>query len=204
MTGTPGPPSDSYSALERRIIGPVRAAVLWATGPAVRLLAALGVPPNALSMSQIVLGFVILALVPTAPAAAFFLFLGTLLIDGMDGALARSTGTASRFGALVDQYCDHIREVTVIAGMAVVGPLHPLPAVLYGLIYTGTNFTLYIANAYGAPVQWAAKSYLIVYPALGLYLLAGIDLLTPAVVLSETLMLVVIGMGMRNLRRVMG
>src|SRR5690606_18971565 len=52
MTATPGPQADSYSALERRIIGPVRATVLWATGPAVRLLAALGVPPNALSVSQ--------------------------------------------------------------------------------------------------------------------------------------------------------
>ncbi|MCX6021572.1 MAG: CDP-alcohol phosphatidyltransferase family protein [Chloroflexi bacterium] len=198
------PPPDSYSAFERTFIGPFRQGMLRATRPVVAVLAAAGVPPNAVSASQIPLGFAVLWLVPLAPAAAFGLFLLTLLADGIDGALARSTGRASPFGALVDQYCDHIREVTVVAGMAAVGPLHPLPAVLYGLIYIGVNFTLYLANAYGAPVAWAVKSYMVVYPALGLYLLFGVDLLTPAVTLSEGLMLVVIGMGMRNLGRAMG
>ncbi len=46
-------------------------------------------------------------------------------------------------------------------------------------------------------------SYLVMYPALGLYLLFGVDLLTPAVVLSEALMLIVIGMGLRNLSHAM-
>ena len=53
------------------------------------------------------------------------------------------------------------------------------------------------------PVPWAVKSYLVVYPALFLYLWFGLDLLTPAVVLSEVLMLIVIGIGLRNLARVL-
>jgi CDP-diacylglycerol---glycerol-3-phosphate 3-phosphatidyltransferase len=198
-----GQQADSYSAFERRFIGPFREGLHRSTAPLVRLLARVGVPPNALSASQVVGGFVVLALVPEHPRAAFVLFLGLLLIDGLDGALARATGQASRFGALVDQYCDHVREITVVGGMALFGALAILPAVLYGVVYTGLNFTVHLANAHGAPVPWAVKSYLIVYPALLLYLWFGLDVLTPAVVLSEALMLIVIAMGMRNLSRAM-
>jgi phosphatidylglycerophosphate synthase len=194
---------DSYSAVERRLLGPFRRRLLLVTRPLVALLARLGVPPNVVSASQVPGGFAVLALVPASPRLAFLLFLALLVLDGVDGALARATGKASPFGALVDQYCDHIREVTVVAGMALWGALALLPALLYGLIYTGLNLTVYLANAHGAPVPWAIKSYLVVYPALFLALWFGLDVLTPAVALSEGLMLVAIGMGLRNLARAM-
>lgn len=200
------PPSlsaDSYSAFERRFIGSFRLGLLVVTRPLVAALARLGVPPNALSVSQIPGGFVVLALVPDHPRWAFVLFVGLLLLDGLDGALARATGRASTFGALVDQYSDHVREVTVVGGMALYGALAVLPAVLYGVLYTGLNLTVYLANLHGAPVPWAIKSYLVVYPALFAYLWWGVELLTPAVVLSEVLMALVIALGLRNLSRVL-
>jgi len=193
--------ADSYSALERRFLGPFRQALLALTRPVVSGLARAGVSPNALSLSQIPGGFIVLALVPEHPRWAFVLFLALLLLDGLDGALARTTGQASAFGALIDQYSDHVREVTVVGGMALFGALAVLPAVLYGLIYTGLNLTVYLANLRGVPVPWAIKSYLVVYPALFLYLWFGAELLTPAVVLSEALMAVVIALGLRNLSR---
>jgi CDP-diacylglycerol--glycerol-3-phosphate 3-phosphatidyltransferase len=199
----PGAQGDSYSAFERRFIGPFRAMLLRATRPLVALLARLDVPPNALSASQVPGGFLVVALVPVQPRWAFVLFLALLLVDGIDGALARATGRASPFGALVDQYSDHVREVTVVGGMAVWGGLAVLPAVLYGVIYTGLNLTVYLANQHGAPVPVAVKSYLVVYPALFLYLWFGLEVLTPAVVLSEVLMLIAVGMGLRNLARAM-
>jgi phosphatidylglycerophosphate synthase len=194
---------DSYSAVERELIGPLRQVLLVATGPLVALLARCRVHPNVVSASQVPGGFAVLALVPDHPRLAFSLFLVLLLVDAVDGALARATGRASAYGALVDQYCDHVREVTVVGGMALWGALAILPAVLYGLIYTGLNLTLYLANAHGAPVHWAVKSYLVVYPALFAHLWFGLDVLTPAVVLSEILMLLAIGVGLRNLARAM-
>ena len=74
---------------------------------------------------------------------------------------------------------------------------------LYGLINTGQNHTVYLANAHGAAVPWADKSYLVVYPALFLYLWFGVNVLTFAVVLSEILMLTVIALGLRKLSRAM-
>jgi phosphatidylglycerophosphate synthase len=195
--------ADSYSALERQFVGPFRRWLLLMTRPLVDLLARLGVHPNVLSVSQIPLGFGALALVPSHPWLAFLLFLVTILIDGLDGALARATGTASAFGALLDQYCDHAREITFVAGMALWGELAILPALLYGPTYVGLNVTLYLANVHHSPVPWSIKSYLVVYPALFADLCLGLDILTPAVVLSEFLMLVAIGIGLRNLARSM-
>lgn len=196
-------PADSYSAFERRFIGPFRQRLLLVTRPLVDLLARLGVHPNVLSVSQIPLGFGALALVPSYPRLAFLLFLLAILIDGLDGALARATGTASPFGALLDQYCDHVREITFVAGLALWGELALLPALLYGPIYIGLNLTLYLANMHQAPVPWAVKSYLVVYPALFADLWLGLDVLTFGVVLSEVLMLAAIAVGLRNLARSM-
>jgi phosphatidylglycerophosphate synthase len=195
--------ADSYSALERRLVEPFRRWLLLVTRPLVNLLARLGVHPNVLSVSQIPLGFGALAVVPSHPRLAFLLFLAAIFVDGLDGALARATGTASPFGALLDQYCDHAREITFVAGMALWGELAILPAVLYGPIYVGLNLTLYLANVHHSPVPWSVKSYLVVYPALFADLWVGMDTLTIAVVLSEVLMLVAIGIGLRNLARSM-
>jgi len=126
--------ADSYSSFERRFVGRFRAGLGRAMRPVVALLARLGMHPNLLSASQVPGGFVVLALVPGHPRLALLLFVALLLVDGLDGALARATGRASAFGVLVDQYCDHVREVTVVAGMAIWGTPAVLPAVLYGLV----------------------------------------------------------------------
>src|SRR5438067_3632946 len=77
-------------------------------GPAVRL----GIGPNPVSLAGLACG--------AAAAAAFYRWhdprwatLGFLLatlwlvLDGLDGMIARATGSASDFGRLLDGLCDH-------------------------------------------------------------------------------------------------
>ncbi len=194
---------DSFSAFERRFVGPYRDGFARLTAPLVRLLMALGVPPNLVSASQIAVGVVIIAVMGPAPQIAFILFLSTLFLDSLDGALARTSGRGSQFGALVDQISDHTRETLVIVAVTLQGALHPGVAVLYPLVYALFNFLLYVCNMFGAPVPWTIKSYLVVYPALFLYCFFGVPWLTPAVALSEVLMAVSIGIALRNLSRAM-
>jgi len=195
--------SDSYSAVERIWLGPARAVLAALYGPLARLLAALGVPPNAVSLSQIPLGFAVVALIPVQPALAFVLFLVTLAVDGVDGALARRAGRATRFGALLDQYADHIREVTVVGGFALHGALNPFLAVMYAIAYPATNLTLYLANERAVPVPVAIKTYMTFYPAVALYLLGGINVLDAAAGIALGSMTAVVAIGMWRLSRVM-
>jgi len=196
--------SDSYSSLERRFLEPGRKLLLLGFRPFTAVLAALGVPPNAVSLSQILLGLLIVVIVPSRPRLAFLLFIASLLLDGLDGALARRTGRASPFGALLDQFCDHTRETLVIAALARTGALAPFPATIYAFTYVASNLTLYLCNHHRVPLPVAIKSYLVVYPALFLYLWWGHNLLDKAVSLSVVLMWLVIVQGLFHLRRALG
>ena len=195
--------NDSFSTFERRLVGPYRAAFARVTAPLVRLLVWLRVPPNAVSGSQIAIGIVIVFVFESYPQLAFVLFLSTLMLDSLDGALARAYGRTSQFGALVDQLSDHTRETLMIAAMALHGALYVVAAVLYPLVYAVFNFTLFLCNFKQAPIPWALKSYLVVYPAFFLYAFFGLNWLTAAVTLSIALMATSILLGLRNLSQVM-
>jgi len=149
-------------------------------GPVVRLLAALRVSPNLVSLLQPVLGLVMALTVATHPRLTLALLLLALLLDGVDGTLARETGQASAFGALMDQFCDHAREVLLVAGLARIRALSPFWATLYALAYPGTNLTLLLCNRHGVSIPLAIKTFITFYPALFLYLWAGVNWLTPA------------------------
>lgn len=169
----------------------------------VRPLAALRVSPNLVSLSQIAVGAIVVLLIPSQPRLAFVLFVLALLLDGIDGALARASQRVTRFGALLDQYADHIREVTVVSGLALHGALNPFLAGMYGLAYPAFNLTLYLCNRYRAPVPLAIKSYLTLYPALFAYLWLGLDVLDAAATLAITLMGLVVVLGLWRLRTAM-
>lgn len=194
---------DSYSSLERRFLAPARKLLRAVFAPFVALLAALHISPNAVSFSQVILAGVIVWLMPAQPRVAFVLFVAAIALDGIDGALARATNRVTKFGALFDQYCDHIREVVVVAGLAWHGALNPFLAGIYGMTYPGFNLTLYLCNANRVPLPFAIKSYLVVYPALFAFLWFGANFLDAAVALSIALMGIAIALGLWRLSRVM-
>lgn len=196
-------PQDSYSAAERRFLAPARRLLLAVYAPLVALFARLPISPNLVSFSQVIVAGVVVYLIPVQPRLAFGLFVVAVVLDGLDGALARATHRVTHFGGLFDQYCDHIREIIIVSGFALYGVLNPFLAGLYGLTYPAFNLTLYLCNIYGAPLPVAIKSYLIVYPAIFGYLWFGLDLITAAVFLSITFMGVVIAFGLWRLQQVM-
>ncbi len=196
-------PRDSYSSLERRFLVPARQWLGVVYTPFVRALAALRITPNVVSFSQVLVAVGVIVLIPTQPRLAFVLFVLAIALDGVDGALARALHCATPFGALVDQYCDHIREILVVSGLALYGALNPFLAGLYGLTYPAFNLTLYLCNLHRVPLAVAVKSYLIVYPAIFVYLWFGVNVNDWAVVLAIAVMGIAIGQGLRQLRGAM-
>lgn len=197
------PKADSYSSIERRFITPVRGLLLRVYSPLVRLLARLGVSPNAISLIGPLLGLVFVYVVRHNPRLSFFVWLPSMMVDGVDGALARYTGRASDFGALVDQFSDHTRETLIVVGLTWCGALSPLWGSLYPFVYTAINVILFLGNYYGAPAPLAIKSWMVLYPAILLYLLWGRNYLNLAAPLSIALMLFTIVHGLWLLSRTM-
>ncbi|HID86996.1 MAG TPA: hypothetical protein EYP55_06395 [Anaerolineae bacterium] len=192
---------DSYSSFERRFLGAGRGLMSTILKPAVIPLAALSVSPDVVSVSQIIVGGAIVLIVADHPRVAFVLFVAALLLDGLDGTLARHSGRCSPFGALLDPFCDHVREILVVAALTRIGALDPFWGVLYAFVYPAFNLILFLCNYHQTPLPLALKSYLVVYPALFLYLWWGINWLDGAVALSVALMGPVIVQGLFRLRR---
>lgn len=98
-----------------------RAAVLrYVELPGARLFRALGFSPNALTLLGFAICVAAAALVGSGQLLAggiVFLLGGGL--DLMDGALARLTGQASPFGALLDSVFDRLGEAALFVGIGV-------------------------------------------------------------------------------------
>lgn len=96
----------------------VRARVGGILNPLARLMARLGIPPNAIT----VVGF----LLQIGIGALFLLrhvrWGGVLLLliaplDALDGAVARATGSDGRFGAFLDSTLDRLSDAALILGL---------------------------------------------------------------------------------------
>ncbi|WP_198961414.1 CDP-alcohol phosphatidyltransferase family protein [Pseudonocardia sp. MH-G8] len=93
-----------------------------------RHLAARGVPPGAVTAAGVGFGALAglaLATVPNPPMSA--ILVATLLAlrlaaANLDGALARDTGTSTRWGAVVNEVGDRAAELAVLAGCLALAP----------------------------------------------------------------------------------
>lgn len=117
-------------------------------GP-VHALARLGVSPNQVTVAAGVIGAGAGLLVARGHAiAGLAVWLGSRVLDGMDGVLARETGRGSAFGGYLDITFDMIAYSAMLLGIDVV---HPEGGVVWAVILAGyllvTTSTLALAAA---------------------------------------------------------
>ena len=88
--------------------------------PIVRVLAALGVRPNHLTiLGPLVAGVSGYAAGQGMLLPAGLIFLAGSLLDGLDGALARHTDSVSDTGAFLDSVLDRVGEAALLIGLVV-------------------------------------------------------------------------------------
>src|SRR3989475_2843414 len=106
---------------DRSFVSPeLRARARLVAVPVALVLGRLGLTPNALTL----VGFLGTCLAAIAAASQAWVLAGVLVIafgifDLLDGALARATGQASKFGAFLDSTLDRTGENLVLAGVAI-------------------------------------------------------------------------------------
>ena len=86
--------------------------------PVARLLGRIGLTPNAVTMIGLLIaaaGACLIGVGQWWAAGLVVLFAG--IFDMFDGALARATGRASNFGALLDSTIDRVSEAVVLLGV---------------------------------------------------------------------------------------
>jgi CDP-diacylglycerol--glycerol-3-phosphate 3-phosphatidyltransferase len=152
----------------------------WAV-PIATALGRLGLTPNALT----VIGFIGTCGAAVAAAAQQWILAGVLVLvfgifDLFDGALARATGRASKFGAFLDSTLDRTGENLVYAGIAVGAaaaqfPMGVILAVLSLSFASTVTYTRARAESLGlhGEVGFAPREVRLVVLAAGL-VLAGL------------------------------
>ncbi len=177
------PRADCYSAGERGAMVWGQELRAWLFGPLIRALAAAGVTPDQITAASLMCGlaFCPLWLWPGSPAwarpAALVALLLHVLLDGLDGPLARHLDTASRRGSFTDTLADQI--VVTASTLALMAATQPGLSIWAGGAYLScytmvVGFAM-VRNALGVPYSWLVRPRFWVYAwiAVDLYLLPG-------------------------------
>ncbi len=157
--------ADCYSAQERGAMEwTQRLRGRW-LGPLLSLLASVGVTANHVTGLSLLCGLAFCPLYFWWPPAAFVMLALHVLLDGLDGPLARHTGTASRKGSLTDSTADQtVIAATTITLMATPDPvIGILPGGVYIFLYTLVVAFAMVRNALGIPYSWLVRPRFYVY-----------------------------------------
>ena len=118
----------------------------------------------------------------TGPAAVLALTLHVLL-DGLDGPLARARHTDGPSGAFTDLCLDHTGYLIVTTLLATLGWLPGGVACAYAATYTLAVVMIVSLNLLGRPLRWAIRTKYLFYALIASRLLGGPALLTEAAML---------------------
>jgi len=157
----------------------LRARAAFITQPVAEGLTRLNMHPNTLTIAGFVLNLAagLIAASGRVVGAGIVMLLASCM-DGFDGALARTSGKQSRFGAFLDSSLDRLSEGAVLLGLLwwAMGQGQMLMAELLGLILLGSVMVSY-TRARAEGVGYACKAGLLTRPLR--VALLGLGMLTP-------------------------
>lgn len=161
------PKNDCYSEGERALMGAWQSRKQRWLAPLLRGLTRAGISPDQVSVVSALFGIAFVPIYLGVPGAiglalAHLLLFLHLLIDGVDGPLARHQGCASAAGSFTDTCIDQlVVAITALAyGMAEScgrAGLAPLTASTYAILYTAAVSLAMARNAYGVPYRFLLR-----------------------------------------------
>jgi len=159
--------ADCYSDRERRVMLGYQGYKQRLLAPLLRLLDRLLVTPDGITWFSVALGaaFVPCYLFVPGPWGLFvahLLLLAHLIVDGIDGPLARHQGRASSAGSLTDTFGDQLVIVATALAYATAegfgrAGLHPVTAGCYAVLYDAAVMLAMIRNAMGIPYRFLLR-----------------------------------------------
>jgi phosphatidylglycerophosphate synthase len=166
------PVADCYSVEER---GWMLATQRWRGrlfAPVLVALARAGITPNSLTGLSLVCGMAFCPLWFVQRWAACAWLVLHVLLDGLDGPLARHLGTASRRGSFTDTMSDQCVVTGVTLTLMADGVIGNVPGGLYVFLYALVVGFAMIRNALAAPYSWVVRPRFLVYAWLPVEMLA--------------------------------
>ncbi|MEM9378535.1 MAG: CDP-alcohol phosphatidyltransferase family protein [Planctomycetota bacterium] len=155
--------ADCYSGGERAWMvrgQELRAALL---GPLLVRLARLRVSPDHVTLASLALGLAAAPLLALRPWAGLVALVLHVLLDGVDGPLARHLGVASRRGSFTDTIADQVVVTATTAALMTAGLVGVVPGTLYVFLYAVVVAFAMVRNALDVPYAWLVRPRFAVY-----------------------------------------
>ncbi len=167
-----------YSDDEERFLGPWQRIRQFFLAPIAAILSRLGISPNMLSYASVAFGIGFFLLAPFNFTVAFWLLVVSIICDTLDGVEARLKRTNTPPGSFTDMFCDQAVVAFSVAGMAWIGRIHPVLAILFVYVYTALVTFLMLHRMLQVSSHWIIRpSRMLLYAVIALDFFFGIDLL---------------------------
>ena len=135
-------------------------------------------------------------------AASIFVWLHVIL-DALDGPIARTTGTAGPAGAFTDMCVDHSGMLITSCILTAAGFINPTAAVAYVSSYTvAVAFTIWL-NMIGHPFKVVIRTKYLLYALVTACGLFDVNLIDKAVVLFSVIHVLFAVAGFAKLKRIL-
>jgi phosphatidylglycerophosphate synthase len=131
--------------------------------PLLRLLEFLRVTPDHLTFLSLIAGLAFCPLYFRSPEAAFLALVLHVLLDGLDGPLARHLGIASRRGSFTDTMADQLVVTATTITLMKAGVIGIAAGGVYVFVYGIVVAFAMVRNAMAIPYSWLIRPRFIIY-----------------------------------------
>ena len=156
-----------YARGEQTMMDSSQAQRHWLFLPLLKILVKCGIIPNHLTCMSLLCGigfcFTYGLSWYLAKPLAFCLLTLHVLLDGIDGPLARLTGTAGNRGSFTDTTSDQLVVAFTTMTLIHYGLINVIPGSLYLFFYTLVVVFAMIRSSMAIPYSWLIRPRLIVY-----------------------------------------
>ena len=131
--------------------------------PLLRILVACRVTPDHLTLASLLCGLSFCGLWSWSKPAAFAGIVLHILLDGIDGPLARHLGVDSRRGSFTDTSADQLVVVGTTVTLMSEGIIDVVAGSLYVVLYTVVVIFAMVRNALHVPYSWLVRPRFFIY-----------------------------------------
>jgi phosphatidylserine synthase len=158
-------------------------------GLLVKLLVKLGVTANMVSFSSAFVGIVSTIFLWYDIKISAGLLILALLIDAVDGSVARATNTNNIKGSLTDAFSDQITISATTIGFIAIDLLDPVIGGLYLVLYPMLIIFTILRNATKNPRKLVLRPRGLIYIIFWIYAFGGINIMNEVTLLMALLLL---------------
>ncbi len=131
--------------------------------PLLELLNKHDISPNMLTLFSLLAGLLAALALPFLTILGLVLLLVHVLLDGIDGPLARYTGADSKKGSFTDTASDQVVVFAVMLALVSMNAASSLAAMVYVFSYTVVVGFAIIRNRLNIPYSWLIRPRFVVY-----------------------------------------